>query len=286
MADAPVVRAGRARMERRVAVGVLAEHPKETRLAELTAVARRRAALFRADSPTDQRAQRVARVPGRDVDDAVDRVRAPQARARTANHLDALDVLQQIVLHVPLDSGKQRRVDTARVAQHEQFLGVDAAECARADRPRIRVASGDVQSGDAAQRFRNGSRARAPDVFVGHDTHRGRRRAQCLGGARYRRDLDVHQLLDAQPFQRAGGCSHVLRCGCVSGGTQQQRSCQRRGSERVGNLAHDLSFRVRVGGHFGQRRRQLGELRRLAQQSIDVLRHGLLRAQALAPSRQ
>src|ERR1700754_182423 len=49
MADAPVVRGCRTRMERRVAVRVLAEHAKETRVAELAAVARSRTALlFRA----------------------------------------------------------------------------------------------------------------------------------------------------------------------------------------------------------------------------------------------
>src|SRR6185312_14047024 len=38
---------------------------------------------------------------GNDVDDAVDRVRAPQRAARPADDFDAIDVLEQIVLRVP-----------------------------------------------------------------------------------------------------------------------------------------------------------------------------------------
>ncbi len=129
MADAPVIRRRRTAMERRVALRVLAEHAKETRVAELAAVAcRRTAPLFRAGRCGKQRSLRVARVPGRDVDHAIDRICAPQARTGTANHFDALDVRQQVVLYVPRDAGEERRVDAARVAQHEQLLGVDAAE--------------------------------------------------------------------------------------------------------------------------------------------------------------
>ena len=55
-----------------------------------------------------ERPLRVARVSRDDVDDAVDGVGAPERGARPANHLDAIDVAENVVLHVPEDAGEQR----------------------------------------------------------------------------------------------------------------------------------------------------------------------------------
>src|SRR5208282_4878404 len=42
-----------------------------------------------------------------DVDDPVYRVRAPHRSARSANHLDPVDVLQRHVLRVPINAAEQ-----------------------------------------------------------------------------------------------------------------------------------------------------------------------------------
>src|SRR5689334_18949101 len=50
-----------------------------------------------------------------DVDDAVDRVCAPNGAAGPANDLDSLDILQQHVLHLPIDTSEERRIDAPPV---------------------------------------------------------------------------------------------------------------------------------------------------------------------------
>jgi len=41
-----------------------------------------------------------------DIDHPVDRVRAPKRPAGSADDLDAIDILEQIILHVPKHAGK------------------------------------------------------------------------------------------------------------------------------------------------------------------------------------
>src|SRR5689334_19764648 len=59
---------------------------------------------------------------GDDVDDAVYGVGSPNRPAWSPDDLDAIDILQQRVLHSPVDAGKERRVDAAAVNQHQQRL--------------------------------------------------------------------------------------------------------------------------------------------------------------------
>ncbi len=99
--------------------------------------------------------------PGRDVDHAVDGVRAPQRGARSANDLDALDVFEKHVLDVPENAGEQRRIDTSSVREHEQLIGGGAAEAAGADFPDARGDLPDVKAGDPAQCLWNCRRAGA-----------------------------------------------------------------------------------------------------------------------------
>src|SRR5438270_217035 len=78
------------------------------------------------------------RVPGAfgdDVDDAVHRVRAPDGAARTANHLDAIDVFEHHVVESPQDAGEQRRVNVATVDEDEHAFGELIAKAANADGP-------------------------------------------------------------------------------------------------------------------------------------------------------
>jgi hypothetical protein len=88
-------------------------------IADRGSVPERRARL---QAPAARREQRALRIRSRardDVDDAVDGIRTPECGARTADHLDALDVLQHHHLLVPEDTREQRRVHGAAVDEHE-----------------------------------------------------------------------------------------------------------------------------------------------------------------------
>ena len=64
------------------------------------------------------------------VDQAVDRNRAPERRARAADHLDLLEIAQENLLHIPEDAGEKWRVKCAAV---EQDLELAVVGKARAD---------------------------------------------------------------------------------------------------------------------------------------------------------
>src|SRR6185437_9473675 len=83
----------------------------------------------------DEQALRVARAFGDDVDDAVDGVGAPQRAARAADDFNAVDVIQQHVLHVPKHAGIERRVNAAAIDHDEELVGESIVEAAGADGP-------------------------------------------------------------------------------------------------------------------------------------------------------
>ena len=185
-------------------VGQVGAHPP--------AVLNERVGLLIAAADLDEAALGVAGFAGDDVDDAVDRIGAPERGARAADHLDALDVLGRDRLHVPVDAGEQRRVDAAPVDQHQQLVGerlrrVVAAEAARRDHIVAGAGLVDLQIGREAQNFRDAGGAGADDVIVGDHVDRRRRVAQRLGGLRGRGHVDVGQLVDRhvlQIFDRLG----------------------------------------------------------------------------------
>ena len=88
-----------------------------------------------------------------DIDHPIDRVGPPQRRPWPANDFDALDVGHHRVLHVPIDPGKGRRIDTAPVHQHQQLVGKTAIEPARTDRPAIGADLRHLQTRCHAQRI-------------------------------------------------------------------------------------------------------------------------------------
>lgn len=88
---------------------------------------------------------------GDDVDHAVDRICAPQRRTGAPDHLDALDVLEHGVLHIPIDAGEGRRIGTAPVDQHQQLVGESAIHAAGADRPDAGADARHLDAGHAAQ---------------------------------------------------------------------------------------------------------------------------------------
>ena len=101
-----------------------------------------------------------------DVDDAVDGVGAPQRRARPADDLDAIDVAEDVVLHVPEDAGEERRVDRAPVDHHQQLVGGVGVEAAWRDRPGAVVEARDVDAVGEEQRVGDRRHAGAADVVA------------------------------------------------------------------------------------------------------------------------
>ena len=78
-----------------------------------------------------QGALSVAAVPGYHIDNAVDGIRAPESRARSADHLDPVDILEHDVLHVPEDALEKRRVHCPAIDQNQQLIGGCRIEAAR-----------------------------------------------------------------------------------------------------------------------------------------------------------
>src|SRR5207245_8876328 len=119
-----------------VAVGDLAVDPKRAVLAQLSALPRRGAALQVPGSRREQSALRFRGAPGDHVDHAVDRVGAPQRRARAADPLDPAAVFEQRVLRVPTDAREQTRVANAPADKDEALVcdRTGLLEAPRADR--------------------------------------------------------------------------------------------------------------------------------------------------------
>ena len=175
---------------------------------ECRAIARGGATLAIADAETDQAALRASRRQRDDVDDAVDRVRAPDARSRPADHLDAGHVLQHHVLAFPEYAREKRRVDRAPVDEDEHLVGQEVVEAARADRVLGRVGTRDVQVGSEPQRLAEGGRAGAMDVLGGNDIDGARDVGKPLAASRDRGHDDGTELLQAQ-------AGKVLRRRCL-----------------------------------------------------------------------
>ncbi len=66
---------------------------------------------------------RLAGVASGDIDHTVDRIRSPQRSAGSADHFDAIDVFERIILRVPDNARIQRRVNRPAVDQDQQFVG-------------------------------------------------------------------------------------------------------------------------------------------------------------------
>src|SRR6266853_4257083 len=132
------------------------------------------------------------------VDHAIYGVHSPKRRARAADHLDALDVLEHHVLDVPENSREQRRIDGATIDQHQQLVSGRIVEAARADRVGIGVDARDVEIRRDPEGFRETGRAGAADVLPGDHEYGSAGVGEPLGVFGYRGDLDVAQLFDAQ----------------------------------------------------------------------------------------
>jgi hypothetical protein len=116
-----------------------------------------KAATSAPDVVGHEAALRFARLLRDDVDDAVDRVRAPERCAWAADDLDPVDVFDHRVLHVPLDARIDRRIERSAIHQHEELVRVLVVESADADGPLPRRLSRDLDA-------RQGSRGAGEQV--------------------------------------------------------------------------------------------------------------------------
>lgn len=105
---------------------------------------------------------------GGDVDDAVDRVCAPQRGPGTTDDLDAFDIIHHDVVLAPLPAAEEGRVDGATVDQGQKFVGRDVVETAGAERDVALVDAANLHAGGEPDRFGQVERARAMDIRTGN----------------------------------------------------------------------------------------------------------------------
>src|SRR5207302_8501613 len=105
----PLVRSRRARV---VIVGeALAIGAVTHGVTEFAAISQSGSVFAIAGTGLQQAALCLGGIARNDIDHAVHRIRAPQGRAGSADHLDALDVLQRYVLEIPGHTVEKRRID-------------------------------------------------------------------------------------------------------------------------------------------------------------------------------
>src|SRR5690606_37490739 len=106
-----------------VAIKVLPEDAIVAATSEPSAVAHsQRGALLVASPGLQVQALRIAGTPGGDVDDPIDGIGSPLRSTGPADDLDALDILHDVILQIPLHAREQRGIDAARVTEHQQLL--------------------------------------------------------------------------------------------------------------------------------------------------------------------
>ena len=197
-----------------VAVSVLRVDPVCSAVAGAPAVTEvADAELLVAAAEREQRALRVGGAARDDVDGAVHGVGAPQAGARAADDLDALDVVDENVLRVPEDAGEERRVDRPAVDHHLELVRAVDVQPARVDHPGAAVEAADEERVREAEGFGEIADASAVEVFARQHLHgRGGTpdRVRTPGGGG---DVDVEQLFDAQLLPRGLVCCGHLALG-------------------------------------------------------------------------
>ena len=114
-------------------------------------------ALFEISSPrADQLPLRILAALSDDVDDAIHGVWSPDRAARSANNLNAINVLQQYILYLPISTRKQGSVDSSAIDEYEHIARKPAAKTSNADGPLATVDTSDFYSWCEAQRVWNG----------------------------------------------------------------------------------------------------------------------------------
>ena len=250
----PAVELVRVRVELRVALGELRVGPvSHAALRLATEAARRQVALL---VPAADRSVGALGDPGAlgdDVDDAVDGVRAPQRRPGAADHLDAVDVVEECVLHVPVDTGEQGGIDAPPVDEDEQRPGQGAREAPHPDRPGVRVDAGDLHAGHETKKLRDVRCAGAPDVLRGDHLNGGGGIHEPFRPLGDRRHLHVHHGFDSDGGEigrRILAPGHVAGPGCRCQQRQDQCSTERAKPMSHGGRVWDVLERGRSPGHL------------------------------------
>ena len=139
-----------------------------------------------------------------DVDHSIHCVGAPQCRARAADDLDAFNIFQHDILDIPENAGKQRRVNTPAVDEHQHLVREAAIKPTRADCPFIAVDAANMKAGNSSQEFRDTRQTGSADIFLSDDMvgRRGLRQLLFLLGNR--RHFHVHEVFEADLTQGLG----------------------------------------------------------------------------------
>lgn len=173
--------------------------PKGRAVAEPTPVAQADILVAIAASDAGQDAQRVLGAAAGDVDHPVHGIGAPQRAAGSTDHLDAVDVVQQHMVLVPVDAGIERGVDAAPVDQHQQLGGrLEPTGPSGGDGIVERVDALDLKVRRQAQGLGQAHHPGAAQVLSGDHKHRGGGLAQRLGPLGNRGDLDLGEFFDGE----------------------------------------------------------------------------------------
>ncbi len=207
-----------------VPIEILPVDAEKSTRSQRSAVARAGKILrLRAAAGLRVKSLRVCGALGNDIDHAIDRIRSPQRAPRTADDFDAIDVFEQIVLHVPEHPRIKRRIDGPPIDHDQQLIAQVRIEPPCADGPIVRVLLRNLQIVGQAQRLRNARGAGTPDILVRYDLDRGGGLDQFFRMPRDRRHLDVHEVFDIQLFQLADGGRAAVRLGRRGANADRQK---------------------------------------------------------------
>ncbi len=131
-----------------------------------------------------------------DVDDAVDGIRAPHRCPWSPHDFDAIDVVEHVVLKIPVDAGRDRRVDDATVDEHEQLVRPQPVEAARRHRPLVAIDLRHLEARHETQQIGQRRRTRASDVFTRQHVDGGRCAKQLLLLLRDRTHFYLQEVLE------------------------------------------------------------------------------------------
>ena len=180
---------------------------------------------YLAKTPTarvDDATLRLTRVLRQDVDDAVDRVGAPQAPARASHDFDAVEIVKEDVLGMPVHTTKRKVVDRPAVNHDEELIGELSTEAAGAHPPCRRLDPRHVHPRHVTQCVRQRVGAAAPDIVFGQHGDGRRGVEEQLWSASRRGDLDLREL-----FEREVGEDLLLVGRCLCADTRgQQDDCR------------------------------------------------------------
>ena len=140
-------------------------------ITQLTAVAQPNDGVLRIASG---HADQALGIPGRfsdDIDDTVDRIRAPQASSWSSDDFNTLDVFKQQILDFPVHAGEGWSVDRPSVHQHQQLVGETSVKPSNGDRPFVGVDPRHLHPWRQPQRVWNISHPTAANIVLGDDKH-------------------------------------------------------------------------------------------------------------------